>query len=229
MNLLLEALGWVFAPDNWSGPGGIGWRLLQHVGVTAAVVATAAVIATPAGLLIGHTGRGRVLVPLMVGAARSLPTLGLLTLVGLWWGIGVAPPFLALLVLAIPPLLAATHAGVSAADPATVDAARAIGLSEWQVLWQVEVPMALPVIVEGLRSTILQVVATATLAAYTADVGLGRFLFAGLKTRDWAQMIGGALLVVALALALDLALSALHGSAVRRISHPTPTLKESSR
>ena len=115
-------------------------------------------------------------------------------------------PFCALLVLAIPPMLAGAYSGITSADPVTVDAARAIGLSSWQVLTQVELPAAVPLLLEGLRSTTLQVVATATLAAYTADVGLGRFLFTGLKTRDYAQMIGGALLVVALALVLDLLL-----------------------
>ena len=115
-------------------------------------------------------------------------------------------PFCALLVLAIPPMLAGAYAGITSAEPVTVDAARAIGLSSWQVLTQVELPAAVPLLLEGLRSTTLQVVATATLAAYTADVGLGRFLFTGLKTRDYAQMIGGALLVVVLALVLDLLL-----------------------
>ena len=167
MNLFLEALGWLFARENWGGAGGILSRLQQHLYFTLAVVAVACVLAFPAGLVA---------------------------------------PFCALLVLAIPPMLAGAYAGITSAEPVTVDAARAIGLSSWQVLTQVELPAAVPLLLEGLRSTTLQVVATATLAAYTADVGLGRFLFAGLKTRDYAQMIGGALLVVVLALILDLLL-----------------------
>ena len=206
MNLFLEALGWLFARENWGGAGGILSRLQQHLSFTLAVVAVACVLALPAGVAIGHTRRGVAVVPMITASARALPTLGLLTLVGLWSGLGLVAPFCALLVLAIPPMLAGAYAGITSAEPVTVDAARAIGLSSWQVLTQVELPAAVPLLLEGLRSTTLQVVATATLAAYTADVGLGRFLFAGLKTRDYAQMIGGALLVVVLALILDLLL-----------------------
>lgn len=206
MNLFLEALEWLFTGENWDGAGGILSRLQQHLYFTLAVVAVACVLALPAGVAIGHTRRGVAVVPMITASARALPTLGLLTLVGLWSGLGLVAPFCALLVLAIPPMLAGAYAGITSAEPVTVDAARAIGLSSWQVLTQVELPAAVPLLLEGLRSTTLQVVATATLAAYTADVGLGRFLFAGLKTRDYAQMIGGALLVVVLALVLDLLL-----------------------
>ena len=206
MNLFLDALGWLFTPENWGGASGISSRLQQHLYFTLAVVAVACVLALPAGVAIGHTRRGVAVVPMITASARALPTLGLLTLVGLWSGLGLVAPFCALLVLAIPPMLAGAYAGITSAEPVTVDAARAIGLSSWQVLTQVELPAAVPLLLEGLRSTTLQVVATATLAAYTADVGLGRFLFAGLKTRDYAQMIGGALLVVVLALILDLLL-----------------------
>ena len=206
MNLFLEALEWLFTGENWDGAGGILSRLQQHLSFTLAVVALACVLALPAGVAIGHTRRGVAVVPMITASARALPTLGLLTLVGLWSGLGLVAPFCALLVLAIPPMLAGAYAGITSAEPVTVDAARAIGLSSWQVLTQVELPAAVPLLLEGLRSTTLQVVATATLAAYTADVGLGRFLFAGLKTRDYAQMIGGALLVVVLALVLDLLL-----------------------
>ena len=206
MNLFLEALEWLFTGENWDGDAGILSRLQQHLYFTLAVVALACVLALPAGVAIGHTRRGVAVVPMITASARALPTLGLLTLVGLWSGLGLVAPFCALLVLAIPPMLAGAYAGITSAEPVTVDAARAIGLSSWQVLTQVELPAAVPLLLEGLRSTTLQVVATATLAAYTADVGLGRFLFAGLKTRDYAQMIGGALLVVVLALILDLLL-----------------------
>ena len=195
MNLFLDALGWLFAPENWGGAGGISSRLQQHLYFTLAVVAVACVLALPAGVAIGHTRRGVAVVPMITASARALPTLGLLTLVGLWSGLGLVAPF-----------FAGAYAGITSAEPVTVDAARAIGLSSWQVLTQVELPAAVPLLLEGLRSTTLQVVATATLAAYTADVGLGRFLFTGLKTRDYAQMIGGALLVVVLALVLDLLL-----------------------
>ena len=221
MNLFLDALGWLFAPENWGGAGGISSRLQQHLYFTLAVVAVACVLALPAGVAIGHTRRGVAVVPMITASARALPTLGLLTLVGLWSGLGLVAPFCALLVLAIPPMLAGAYAGITSAEPVTVDAARAIGLSSWQVLTQVELPAAVPLLLEGLRSTTLQVVATATLAAYTADVGLGRFLFTGLKTRDYAQMIGGALLVVVLALVLDLLLVQAKRSITRKLDPST--------
>jgi osmoprotectant transport system permease protein len=106
-------------------------------------------------------------------------------------------------ILAVPPLLTGAYSGVGSTDAATVDAARAIGLSEWQIVRGVELPLAASIIVGGIRSATLQVVATATLAAYTADAGLGRFIFTGLKSRDYGELIGGSLLVVVLALALD--------------------------
>ena len=145
-----------------------------------------------------------------------MPTLGLLTLFALALGVGLAAPFWALVILAFPPLLAAAYSGVESADAATVDAARAIGMTEGQVLRHVELPAALPVMAGGLRSTVLQVAATATLAAYTADIGLGRFLFAGMKTNHYEVMIGGALLVMALALVLDIALAALERAVAHR-------------
>ncbi|MDO5066403.1 MAG: ABC transporter permease subunit [Propionibacteriaceae bacterium] len=212
MSIFLDALGWLLDPEH--APL-IVRRLWEHLLFTLAVVGAAAVLALPAGVAIGHTRRFAVAMPLLTSSARALPTLGLLTLTGLWLGIGVLAPFLALLVLALPPMLAGAYSGVASANPVTVDAARAIGLNGRQVLTQVELPVAAPLIVEGIRSTMLQVVATATLAAYTADVGLGRFLFTGLKTRDYAQMLAGAVLVVALALVLDLLLVLAKRAAIR--------------
>ncbi|WP_338128747.1 ABC transporter permease [Schaalia cardiffensis] len=203
MNLLMDALVWLGEPTHWVGAASIPVRLLQHLGLTFGVVTLAALIALPLGIMIGHTGRFRFLIVATSGAARAIPTLGVLTLAGLWLGIGLAAPVLALLVLAIPPMLTATYTGIDSADPRAVDAARAIGLKEWQIIRFVELPAARTLILGGLRSTTLQVLATATLAAYTADAGLGRYLYIGLKTRDYGQMIAGAILVVALALVLD--------------------------
>lgn len=211
-----NAFAWLADGANWAGSTGIWMRLAQHLGVTLAVVAAAAIVAVPLGIAIGHARRGKAFVTLASGAARALPTLGLLTLFALALGVGLAAPFWALVILAFPPLLAAAYSGVESADPATVDAARAMGMAEAQVLWHVELPAALPVMAGGLRSTVLQVAATATLAAYTADIGLGRFLFAGLKTNHYEVMIGGALLVMALALILDIALAGLQRAVERR-------------
>ena len=202
MSIFLEALSWLTTPANWLGGSGILTRSAEHLGLTLLIVVLAALVPLPLGTVIGHTGRGRWLVS-ATGAARAIPTLGVLTLAGLWLGIGLAAPTLALLVLAVPPLLSATYSGIASTPRTTVDAARAIGLTESQILAQVEVPHAAGLVAAGVRSATLQVIATTTLAAYTANYGLGRFLYAGLKTRDYAQMIGGAIVVVALALATD--------------------------
>ena len=202
MSIFLEALSWLTTPANWLGGSGILTRSAEHLGLTLLIVVLAALIALPLGTVIGHTGRGRWLVS-ATGAARAIPTLGVLTLAGLWLGIGLAAPTLALLVLAIPPLLSATYSGIASTPRATVDAARAMGLTERQIIIGVEAPHAAGLVAAGVRSATLQVIATTTLAAYTANYGLGRFLYTGLKTRDYAQMIGGAIVVVALALATD--------------------------
>ena len=201
--LLINAFAWLADAANWAGDTGIWARLVQHVLFTVAVVGVSALLAVPLGIAIGHAKRGRTAVTLVSGAARALPTLGLLTLLALVFGIGLEAPFLALMVMALPPLLAGAYAGVESADPATVDAARAIGMTEWQVVKNVEIPAALPIISGGVRSAILQVAATATLAAYTSDIGLGRFVFAGMKTNHFEEMIAGAILVMLLTLFLS--------------------------
>ncbi|MDT9594098.1 ABC transporter permease subunit [Nocardioides zeae] len=221
MNLFLEALSWLGDGANWSGSGGVARRLLEHLVVSALVVGIAALVAVPLGVLVGHTGRGRGLVVVAASAARAVPTLGLLTLVALAAGIGLTAPVVALVVLAVPPLLAGAYAGVESVDPVTVDAARAVGMSERQVVTRVELPLAAPLLVGGLRSATLQVVATATLAAYTADVGLGRLLFRGLKAREYDVMLASALLVAALALVLEVLLSLLQRAATPRHTRRT--------
>ena len=230
MNLIAEALAWLADPTHWSGAAGIPVRVGQHMSMTVAAVLLAAVVAVPAGVAVGHTRRGAGAVAAGTGAARAIPSLGLLTLFGLWLGIGLEAPLLTLVVLAVPSLLAGVYSGFMAVDPAIPQAARAVGFSAAQVVWRVETPLALPVMLGGLRAATLQVVATATLAAYTADFGLGRYLFAGLKTRDYAQMLGGSLVVIALALLLEVALATcqrlsyrIADPAVARRTSPSPT------
>ncbi len=222
MNYLAEAFAWLADPTNLSGPEGIWARLGEHVGYTVLAVALAAVLAVPVGYLVGHTRTGRGFVVASSGAARALPTLGVLTLVGLILGIGLAAPLVALVVLAFPSVLAGAYAGVEAIDRSTVDAARAVGMSEWQVLTRVEVPLGLPLLLGGIRSAALQVVATATLAAYVGAGGLGRFLFLGLKTQDYAQMLAASILVVALAIVSDVVFEGLEAAARRAIGHTGP-------
>jgi osmoprotectant transport system permease protein len=203
MNLFADAVDWILDPANYTGLNAIPLRLAQHLLFTMVTLLIASVIAIPLGYLIGHTGRGRGLAVTTSGGLRAIPTLGLLTLVALWVGVGVVAPYVALTVLAIPPILAGAYTGFEAIDRRTVDAARAVGMSELQIVRKVEVPLGLPLLIGGLRSATLQVIATATLAAYVADLGLGRYLFSGLKTRDYAEMLGGSILVILLALLLE--------------------------
>ncbi|MEV1130619.1 ABC transporter permease [Agromyces sp. NPDC049794] len=203
MNLFLDALAWLADPVNWTGSGSIPQRLAEHLWVSLVVLVIAAAIALPVGGAVGHTGRGRELAVRMSGGLRALPTLGVLTLFGSWIGIGLGAPILALVILAIPPLLAGAYAGFESVDRRTIDAARAMGMREGQIVGKVELPLGMPIVVGGIRSATLQIIATATLAAYIADEGLGRFIFAGLKTRDYGEMLGGSILVIVLALLVD--------------------------
>jgi len=203
MSLVSQTFDWFADSAHWSGADGIPHRLVEHLGYSAITVGVAASIAIPAGLWIGHTGRFRTSTVAITGAMRALPTLGLLTFIVLLTGIGLTPTILALVALSIPPLLAGAYAGLESVDRQTIDAARAIGMTEWQILTKVEVPLALPLIVGGFRSATLQVVATATIGAYVGLGGLGRFIFDGLASYDKPQLLAGCVLVVVLALTLD--------------------------
>lgn len=204
MRYLQEALAWLGDGSNWTGTTGVGRLLWQHLWYSLLALALAALVAIPLGWWVGHRRRGRGLAVGLSGAARALPTLGLVTLFGLMLGIGLRAPILALVVLAVPSVLAAAYGSVEAVDPGVVDGARASGLNEWQVLGRVEVPLGLPVLVGGLRSAMLQVVSTATLAAYVGAGGLGRLLFLGLKTQQYHLMLAASLLVIALAIGSEL-------------------------
>jgi osmoprotectant transport system permease protein len=198
-----ETAAWLADRAHWAGADGVPHRLAEHVGYSVITVALAALIAVPLGLWIGHTGRWRSLAVGASGAFRALPTLGLLTWFVLLIGVGLTAPILALVVLAVPPLLAGTYAGLESVDRQTVDAARAMGFTERQILLRVEIPLALPLLVGGFRSASLQVIATATVAAYVGLGGLGRYLIDGQAYRDYPQMVGGSVLVIALALVAD--------------------------
>lgn len=203
MTFLHDALDYIFTAAHWSGRSGIGARIVEHLQYTVVAVLASAAIAIPLGLLIGHTRRGTFFVVTGVNALRALPTLGVLLLGVLLLGLGLVPPTIALMLLGIPPLLAGTYAGIANVDPKVVDAARAMGMTESRVLLRVEVPNALPLILGGLRTATLQVVATATIAAYASLGGLGRYLIDGIKIRQFQLALVGALLVTVLALVLD--------------------------
>ncbi|MDX1882264.1 ABC transporter permease [Mycolicibacterium sp. 120270] len=203
MNFLNQALSYIFTAENWGGAAGLTARILEHLQYTVVAVFFSALIAVPLGMLIGHTGRGTFLVVTGVNALRALPTLGVLLLGVLLWGLGLGPPTVALMLLGIPPLLAGTYSGIANVDRAVVDAARSMGMTESRVLLRVEVPNAMPLIMSGLRTATLQIVATATVAAYASLGGLGRYLIDGIKVREFYLALVGALMVTALALILD--------------------------
>ena len=207
MTFLAQALSYIFTAAHWGGRAGLAARIGEHLQYTLVAVAVAALIAVPIGLIIGHTGRGTFVVVTGVNALRALPTLGVLLLGVLLWGLGLVPPTVALMLLGIPPLLAGTYAGIANVDPAVVDAARSMGMTESRVLFRVELPNALPLILGGLRTATLQVVATATVAAYASLGGLGRYLIDGIRVRQFYLALVGALMVTALALVLDGALA----------------------
>ena len=202
-------LSFLFDPENWSGSTGIPDRLVEHLGYTVLTLVIALAIAIPVGAWIGHTGRGGFVVVGLANGLRALPTLGLLVLIVGATGLGLLGPIAALVILAVPPILAGTYAGVRNVDAAVVDAARGMGMRGREVLFGVELPNALPLIIGGVRSAVLQVVSTATIAAYVALGGLGRFIIDGLAVRDFPQMVAGSVLVALLAIVADLLLAGL--------------------
>ncbi|HEX8518388.1 MAG TPA: ABC transporter permease [Pseudonocardia sp.] len=202
-------LSYLFDPENWSGSTGIPDRLVEHLGYTVLTLVIALLIAIPVGAWIGHTGRGGFVVVGLANGLRALPTLGLLVLIVGATGLGLLGPIAALVILAVPPILAGTYAGVRNVDAAVVDAARGMGMRGREVLFGVELPNALPLIIGGVRSAVLQVVSTATIAAYVALGGLGRFIIDGLAVRDFPQMVAGSVLVALLAIVADLLLAGL--------------------
>ena len=212
--MINRILAWLADGTHWQGDDGILRRVTEHLGYSLAALAIAALIAIPLGLYIGHTGRGRFLVVNALGAARAIPSLGLLFLAVLWLGprlsgeaAFLAPAGLVLVVLAIPPILSGAYAGVEGVEPAARDAAVGMGMRGTEVLRHVELPCALPLIMSGIRSAMLQVIATATIAAVVGLGGLGRLLIDGLAVRDTPQTASGAVLVATLALILDTVLA----------------------
>lgn len=216
MSIGAQIWAWLTDAANWSGTGGIWMRTGEHLAYTLIAVALAALIAVPLGSYIAHTGRGANLALALTGSLRALPTLGLLTLLVLVVGIGLAAPIIALAILCIPPLLAGIYAGIQSVDRAVVDASRAQGMSEMQILTRVELPLGAPLIIGGLRSAVLQVIATATVAAFVPLGGLGRFIIDGLAVRDLPRVMGGSIIVVALAFSVDLIFALFQVLAARR-------------
>jgi osmoprotectant transport system permease protein len=207
MDLVTATAQWLTDPAQWQGPNGIPARLLEHLFISGASLAVAAVVAMPLGLWIGHTGRLSWLVLGSANAWRALPSfavIGLLvpftTQIDPSLGFTLYPTLVAMIVLAGPPILVNSYEGIAGVDRDLVDAARGMGMRERQILFGLEVPIALPVIATGIRLAAVQVIATATLGAVFGFGGLGRFIVLGDANRDNGELFGGVVLVASLAL-----------------------------
>jgi osmoprotectant transport system permease protein len=221
MNILTDVAAWFADPEHWQGSHGIPTRVLEHLELSGLAVAVAVLLAGPVALYFGHRRRGSLLAVNIANVGRGLPSLALLAFalpiaISLGLGLGFWPTLFALVPLAIPPILTNTVVAVEGVDPDIVDAARGMGFTEPQVLRRIEVPLGLPVILAGLRTASVNVVATATLGAIVAGGALGRFIVDGLALQDYPQLVAGALLVALLAIATEVSFGALErATAVR--------------
>ncbi len=203
-----ETVRWLSAAERWRGEQGIPNRVGEHILLSAVVLAIALAIALPLGLWLGHRGRGANVVVALANVTRAVPSFGLIVLGVVTFGIGPGPVIVALVVLAVPPILVNTSTAVREVDADLKEAARGQGLSEVQLLTQVEVPASIPLILAGVRTASVLVVATATLAAVVPGVGgLGPYIVDGIGQQDRAKAVGGAVLVAGLAAATEGALA----------------------
>jgi len=216
MNLITVTAGWLTDPAHWTGPGAIPQRLVEHMGLSALALIIAIAIALPAGLAIGHTRRGSALAANLANMGRAIPSLAVIGIVLPFTaaidpqlGFKLYPTLVAMIILAIPPILVNAEAGVASVDADLVESSRAMGMGEGLVLAAVEIPVALPVILAGIRSGATQIVATMTLGAIFGSGGLGRFLVEGIAQNDDGKIFGGVVLVAALALATEAAFALL--------------------
>lgn len=220
-----------FATDaaSWSGPDGIPTRLLEHLLLAVIAVLVATAIALPAGLFIGHTGKGQLLGVNLANIGRAIPSYAVMVMilpVALAWaptlgydprlGLSVIPIFLAMVLLAIPPILVAAYSGLREVDRDLVESARGMGMQERQILLGIEIPLASPILVGGYRTALLQVIATATIGAILDGGGLGQFIVDGIARRDDGMLYTGVVLVATLAIGVDIGMSWLQ----RRLTPP---------
>lgn len=207
-------------PAAWSGPASIWARLWEHIWVSVAATAVAAFLVFPLALWLGHTRKGAEIAGAVVNIGRAIPSFGVLVLtvmVLVELGVSVLSPWgvlVALVALAAPPIFTNTIAGVQGVEPSTVEAARGMGLTEAQLVRDVEMPLASPVILEGLRIAFVQVIATATLGALVAWGGLGRFIVDGFSQQNQGKLYVGAVLVAFLAVLAEVALSIVQKLAI---------------
>jgi osmoprotectant transport system permease protein len=216
MDVLNDLIGWLTAPEQWTGTSGIPARTIEHLWYSLLATAIAAAIALPIGIGVGHLGRGGLVAINLTNLGRAIPSLGIIILVFTLVGFGIVPVLVALVALAIPPIVTNSYVGMRSVDRDVREAAEGMGMTGSQVLWRVELPVAMPLIMAGIRTSTVQVVATATLAAYVGLGGLGRYLIDGLSQRDLPQVLGGAVLVAVLALVTELVLGRVQTLLVSR-------------
>ncbi len=206
---LSEVWAWLTDPLNWEGSFGVPTRLVEHLRISAIPLLLAAALALPTGVAIGHFRRFEFAAVSITNIGRAIPSFGLLLIFVTLLGLGDGPITIALTLLAIPPIVINSYIGVREVDPDTLESARGMGLSERQVLGRIELPLAAPLAVAGMRTAAVQVVATATLAAAAGGGGLGRIIVDGYAVRDFPQIFSGALLVALLAILTELGFAGL--------------------
>src|SRR5438034_8993631 len=216
MAAIESLLKWFAAPSHWSGPDGSPTRVLEHTHSSAEAVAVGALIALPIGIGLGHHGRLGNLAINLSNVGRALPSFGILVIAFQIFGLGDLPIILSLTALAIPPMVTNSYVGLSEVDPDIKDAARGMGYRELAQLLRVELPLAVPLVMAGIRTSAVQVVATATLAALIAGGGFGRYIVDGFAQLNYSMTIAGAVLVALLALATELSLSGVERLLVPR-------------
>lgn len=223
MDLVGVGIAWLTDASNWSGGGGIPTRLWQHVVLCGIPLLAALLVAVPVGLYIGHTGRGALFAVSLGNIGRALPSLGILGIIlpltlpltaRTDVPLGLPPTLIALFALAIPPIITNAYVALREIDRDLVEAGRGMGMHESQLLAQVELPLAMPVILAGIRTSAVQVVATATLGAVLGIGGLGRYILDGISQHDDGQLIGGAVLVALLAILTELVFAGLQRASV---------------
>jgi osmoprotectant transport system permease protein len=225
METFLDALQWLFTASHWSGLNGIPVRILQHVEMSAAAILIASLAAIPAGMYIGHTGRFEFLSVSVANVGRAVPSFGILVIayaivlkIAPSLAFGFTPTVIALILLAIPPILTNTYVGIQAVDSDTIEAARGMGMTERDVLLKLELPLAAPLIMAGLRTAAVTVVATATLAALIGGGGLGRYIVDGFAQSDEPKLVAGAMLVALLAVLTEFSFALLERTLTPRTS-----------
>lgn len=219
MNAISGAWDWLTTDGNWQGESGVWHRLGEHLYFTGATLAVACLIALPLALWLGHLGKGGALAVNISNVGRAVPTLAVLVLLTLTplGQHGDLPTLIALVLFAVPPLLTNAYIGMREVDRSVVEAARGMGMSGGQVFRKVELPLAYPLVMTGVRSAAVQVVATATLAAMAGEGGLGRIITAGFNLQNTPQVVAGAFLVALLALLVEGVLVA-----AGRVCDPSP-------